>query len=44
MAKAGPETAALGRDVARPDGAFAVDARIKAVPYESRDPFLRRLR
>jgi acyl-CoA synthetase (NDP forming)/RimJ/RimL family protein N-acetyltransferase len=30
--------------IARPDGAFAVDARIKAAPYQPQDPFLRRLR
>jgi acyl-CoA synthetase (NDP forming) len=30
--------------IARPDGAVAVDARIKVVPQPPRDPFLRRLR
>ena len=30
--------------IARPDGAFVVDARIKATPYQPRDPFLRDLR
>ncbi len=30
--------------IARPDGAFVVDARIKAAPYQPQDPFLRRLR
>jgi acyl-CoA synthetase (NDP forming) len=30
--------------IARPDGVFAVDARVKVAPYEPRDPFLRRLR
>jgi len=30
--------------IARPDGAFVVDARIKATPYQAQDPFLRRLR
>jgi acyl-CoA synthetase (NDP forming) len=30
--------------VARPDGAVAVDARIRVVPQAPRDPFLRRLR
>ncbi|HEX8005730.1 MAG TPA: acetate--CoA ligase family protein, partial [Trebonia sp.] len=30
--------------IARPDGAFVVDARVKAVPYQPKDPFLRDLR
>jgi acyl-CoA synthetase (NDP forming)/GNAT superfamily N-acetyltransferase len=30
--------------IARPDGVFAVDARIKVRPYQAQDPFLRRLR
>jgi acyl-CoA synthetase (NDP forming)/RimJ/RimL family protein N-acetyltransferase len=30
--------------IARPDGAFAVDARVKATPYQPKDPFLRDLR
>jgi acyl-CoA synthetase (NDP forming)/GNAT superfamily N-acetyltransferase len=30
--------------IARPDGAFVVDARIKATPYQPHDPFLRQLR
>jgi acyl-CoA synthetase (NDP forming)/GNAT superfamily N-acetyltransferase len=30
--------------IARPDGAMAVDARIKVIPQPPRDPFLRRLR
>ena len=30
--------------IARPDGVFAVDARIKVAPYTPQDPFLRRLR
>jgi acyl-CoA synthetase (NDP forming)/GNAT superfamily N-acetyltransferase len=30
--------------IARPDGAFAVDARIKLAPYQPQDPFLRKLR
>jgi len=30
--------------IARPDGAFAVDARVKVAPYAPQDPFLRRLR
>jgi acyl-CoA synthetase (NDP forming)/GNAT superfamily N-acetyltransferase len=30
--------------VARPDGAYVVDARIKARPYQAQDPFLRKLR
>ena len=30
--------------IARPDGAFVVDARIKVTPYQPQDPFLRRLR
>jgi acyl-CoA synthetase (NDP forming)/GNAT superfamily N-acetyltransferase len=41
-----PEVAELDLNpvIARPDGAFAVDARIKIVPAEPQDPFLRRLR
>jgi acyl-CoA synthetase (NDP forming)/GNAT superfamily N-acetyltransferase len=30
--------------IARPDGAFVVDARIRVTPYQPQDPFLRRLR
>jgi acyl-CoA synthetase (NDP forming)/GNAT superfamily N-acetyltransferase len=30
--------------IARPDGAFVVDARIKLTPYRTQDPFLRKLR
>ena len=30
--------------IARPDGVYAVDARIKVAPYAPQDPFLRRLR
>jgi acyl-CoA synthetase (NDP forming) len=30
--------------IARPDGVFTVDARIKATPYRPKDPFLRDLR
>jgi len=30
--------------IARPDGALAIDARIKVMPHEPQDPFLRRLR
>ena len=30
--------------IARPDGVFAVDARVKVAPYQSQDPFLRELR
>jgi acyl-CoA synthetase (NDP forming)/GNAT superfamily N-acetyltransferase len=30
--------------IARPDGVFVVDARIKAAPYQPQDPFLRKLR
>jgi acyl-CoA synthetase (NDP forming)/GNAT superfamily N-acetyltransferase len=30
--------------IARPDGAYVVDARIKARPYQPQDPFLRKLR
>jgi acyl-CoA synthetase (NDP forming)/GNAT superfamily N-acetyltransferase len=30
--------------IARPDGAFVVDARIRVIPYQPQDPFLRRLR
>jgi acyl-CoA synthetase (NDP forming)/RimJ/RimL family protein N-acetyltransferase len=30
--------------IARSDGVFAVDARIKVTPYEAQDPFLRKLR
>jgi acyl-CoA synthetase (NDP forming)/GNAT superfamily N-acetyltransferase len=29
--------------IARPDGVYAVDARIKVTPYEPQDPFLRKL-
>jgi acyl-CoA synthetase (NDP forming)/GNAT superfamily N-acetyltransferase len=30
--------------IARPDGVFVVDARVKAAPYAPQDPFLRKLR
>ncbi len=30
--------------IARPDGAYVVDARVKATPYQAQDPFLRKLR
>jgi acyl-CoA synthetase (NDP forming) len=30
--------------IARPDGAYIVDARIKVMPCEPQDPFLRKLR
>jgi acyl-CoA synthetase (NDP forming)/GNAT superfamily N-acetyltransferase len=30
--------------IARPDGAFVVDARVKVTPYRPQDPFLRKLR
>src|SRR5579862_2251201 len=30
--------------IARPDGAFVVDARVRATPYQAQDPFLRKLR
>jgi acyl-CoA synthetase (NDP forming)/GNAT superfamily N-acetyltransferase len=30
--------------IARPDGAFVVDARVKVTPYRAQDPFLRKLR
>ena len=30
--------------IARPDGVFVVDARIKVTPYRPQDPFLRKLR
>jgi acyl-CoA synthetase (NDP forming) len=30
--------------IARPDGAFAVDARVKVAPYQPEDPYLRKLR
>ncbi len=30
--------------IARPDGVFVVDARVKATPYQPQDPFLRKLR
>ncbi|MGE5286136.1 MAG: GNAT family N-acetyltransferase [Micromonosporaceae bacterium] len=41
-----PEIAELDLNpvIARPDGIFAVDARIRLAPVEPRDPFLRRLR
>ena len=32
---------ALNPVIARPDGAFVVDARIKVTPYQAQDPFLR---
>jgi len=30
--------------IARPDGAFVVDARVRATPFQAQDPFLRKLR
>jgi len=41
-----PEVAELDLNpvIARPDGAFAVDVRIRVVPAQPRDPFLRQLR
>jgi acyl-CoA synthetase (NDP forming) len=30
--------------IARPDGVFAVDARVKVAPYQPQDPFLRMLK
>ncbi len=41
-----PEVTELSLDpvIARPDGALIVDARIRVVPREPQDPFLRRLR
>ena len=41
-----PEITELSLDpvIARPDGAFIAGARIKAMPCEPQDPFLRRLR
>ena len=30
--------------IARADGVFVADARIKATPYQPQDPFLRKLR
>jgi succinyl-CoA synthetase beta subunit len=41
-----PEVAELELNpiVARPDGACAMDARVRVSPAEFRDPFLRRLR
>ncbi len=30
--------------IARPDGVFVVDARVRATPYQVQDPFLRKLR
>jgi acyl-CoA synthetase (NDP forming)/GNAT superfamily N-acetyltransferase len=41
-----PEVTELGLNpvIARPDGAFVVDARIKVTPYQRQDPFLRKLR
>ena len=30
--------------MARPDGVFVVDARIKVRPFQPQDPFLRKLR
>jgi acyl-CoA synthetase (NDP forming) len=41
-----PEVTELALDpvIARPDGAFTVDARIKLTPYQPQDPFLRKLR
>lgn len=41
-----PEITDLGLNpvIARPDGVFVVDARVKAAPYAPQDPFLRKLR
>ena len=41
-----PEVTELGLNpvIARPDGAFVVDARIKVTPVQRQDPFLRKLR
>jgi acyl-CoA synthetase (NDP forming) len=41
-----PEVAELDLNpvIARPDGVFAVDARVRVSPAEPRDPFLRQLR
>ena len=41
-----PEVAELGLNpvIARPDGVFPVDARVRVSPAEPRDPFLRQLR
>ena len=41
-----PEVTELGLNpvIARPDGAFIVDARINVTPYRAQDPFLRKLR
>jgi acyl-CoA synthetase (NDP forming)/GNAT superfamily N-acetyltransferase len=41
-----PEVTELGLNpvIARPDGAFVVDARINVTPYRAQDPFLRKLR
>jgi len=41
-----PEVTELDLDpvIARPDGVFVVDARIKVRPYQAQDPFLRKLR
>jgi ATP-grasp domain len=41
-----PEVTKLGLNpvIARSDGAFVVDARIKVTPYQRQDPFLRKLR
>jgi succinyl-CoA synthetase beta subunit len=46
MTAAGPEVTGLELNpvIARPDGVFALDARIKVTPCEPQDPFLRRLR
>ena len=30
--------------IARPDGVFVVDARVKVTAYRAQDPFLRKLR
>jgi acyl-CoA synthetase (NDP forming) len=35
---------ALNPVIARPDGATVVDARIRVMPYQPQDPFLRKLR
>ena len=39
-----PEVTDLDLDLAGPDGVAVVNARVKVTPYQSQDPFLRRLR
>jgi hypothetical protein len=41
---AAPHTAEVTEEVKRPDGVYAVDARVKVTAYEPQDPFLRKLR